>query len=101
MCLGIPMKILAYKGDLAVCEGDGQQRLVDTMLVGKQELGTWVLVFLDTAREILSEQHAAKIIDALRAVDLTLQGETQVEHLFADLVDRKPELPAFLREEVE
>ncbi len=101
MCLGIPMKILAYEGDWAVCEGDGGQRLVDMMLIGRQPPGAWVLVFLDTARELLSEQQAGKIADALKAVDLALRGQTRVDHLFADLVDRTPQLPDFLRPEVE
>jgi len=26
-----------------------------------------------------------------------MQGETDINHLFADLVDREPELPEFLR----
>ena len=101
MCIGIPMKIIAYQGEWALCESDGQQRLIDMMLLGKQAIGSWVLVFLDTAREPLSEQQAGQIADALRAVQLTLQGEARIEHLFADLLDKTPELPSFLRQEVE
>ncbi|MGR9044622.1 MAG: HypC/HybG/HupF family hydrogenase formation chaperone [Gammaproteobacteria bacterium] len=101
MCIGIPMKIIAYQGEWALCESDGQQRQIDMMLLGKQAVGSWVLVFLDTARELLSERQAQQITDALRAVQLTLQGENSVEHLFADLLDKTPELPAFLRQEAE
>jgi len=101
MCIGIPMKITAYQGEWAVCECDGEQRLIDMMLVGKQALGVWVLVFLDTAREIVSEQQAAQIADALQAVRLVMSGETRIEHLFADLLDSTPQLPPFLRQEAE
>lgn len=90
------MQIIAYRGDWALCESNGETRLIDMMLLGQQPLGSWVLTFLDTAREILSEQQARQILDALRAVQLALQGEAQVEHLFADLLDREPQLPAFL-----
>ncbi len=96
MCIGIPMKIIGYQGELAICEGSGRQQTVDMMLLGKMEIGCWVLVFLDTAREILSEEQAAQITDALQAVNLAMQGEYSVEHLFADLVGREPQLPSFL-----
>lgn len=101
MCIGIPMKITAYQGEWAVCECDGEQRLIDMMLVGKQDIGVWVLVFLDTAREIVSEDLAAQIADALQAVRLAMSGETRFDHLFADLLDRTPQLPPFLTQGTE
>jgi hydrogenase expression/formation protein HypC len=67
------------------------------MLVGPQPIGTWLLVFLDTAREVLSEQKARQIADALEAMRLAMQGDSQVDHLFADLVGREPQLPEFLK----
>jgi hydrogenase expression/formation protein HypC len=96
MCLGIPMQVLGFNGDYAVCERDGEQHLIDTILVGKPDIGAWVLVFLDTAREIISAEQAALIQDALQALSLTLQGDYDVDHLFADLVNREPQLPDFL-----
>jgi hydrogenase expression/formation protein HypC len=57
-----------------------------------------VLVFLDTAREIITAKHAAQIQDALQALTFTLQGDYNVDHLFADLVNREPQLPDFLCE---
>lgn len=92
------MKIIAHKGELALCEGLGVRRMIDMMLLGTQPVGTWVLVFLDSAREILTPLQAAQISDALQAVNLAMQGEGGVEHLFADLVDRTPVLPEFLTE---
>lgn len=97
MCIGIPMKIIGYQGEMAICESSGRQQAVDMMLLGKLEIGCWVLVFLDTARELLTEEQAMQISDALQAVNLAMQGENAVEHLFADLVDREPQLPSFLQ----
>ena len=97
MCIGIPMQVIAQHGESALCVYREQENLIDMMLVGEQPIGTWLLVFLDTAREILSEQKAQQIADALEAMHLAMQGETQLDHLFADLVDREPTLPAFLQ----
>lgn len=97
MCLGIPMRVLGFNGDYAVCERDSEQHLIDMQLVGKPDIGAWVLVFLDTAREIISPEHAALIQDALKALTLTLQGDTNIDYLFADLVNREPQLPDHLK----
>lgn len=97
MCIGIPMQVLESLGESALCAYRGQTTLIDMMLVGEQEPGTWLLVFLNTAREVLSAERAGQIGDALEAMRLAMQGHTNFDHLFADLVDREPELPAFLR----
>ncbi len=81
----------------AICEYRGQLSRIDMMLVGDQPVGTWILVFLDTAREVVSAEKATQISDALEAMRLAMQGQTNIDHLFADLVDREPELPEFLR----
>ncbi len=97
MCIGIPMQIIGFAGDLAVCVQQEQQHLIDIQLVENLEIGTWVLVFLDTAREVVSAEQAVLINNALEALRLSLQGETNFDHLFADLVNREPQLPEFLR----
>jgi hydrogenase expression/formation protein HypC len=97
MCIGIPMQVVEPRGESAVCIYRGQQTLVDMMLVGEQTPGTWLLVFLDAAREVISAEKARQIADALEAMRLAMQGESDINHLFADLVDREPELPEFLR----
>ncbi len=97
MCIGLPMQIIGQRGEMAVCLYRGLENLIDMMLVGEQPAGTWLLVFLDTAREVLSEEKAQQITDALEAMRLAMQGETQIDHLFADLVDREPTLPEFLQ----
>jgi hydrogenase expression/formation protein HypC len=97
MCIGIPMQVVEQREESAVCSYRGQESRVDMMLVGPQPAGTWLLVFLDTAREVLSEQKARQIADALEAMRLAMQGDNQIDHLFADLVNREPQLPEFLK----
>lgn len=97
MCIGIPMKIVAVEGEYAWCEGMGERKRVDTFLIGSQPVDTWVLVFLDSAREILSEENALQITEAVQAVNLAMQGEVNVDHLFADLIEQEPQLPEFLQ----
>jgi hydrogenase expression/formation protein HypC len=98
MCVGIPMKVVESSPGSALCETrDGTSRRIDTMLIGEQPVGTWLLTFLDTAREVLSAEQAAQISNALQAVEMALQGDANIDHLFQDLIDREPELPAFLR----
>jgi hydrogenase expression/formation protein HypC len=97
MCIGIPMRVMQVEGSTAWCEGMGERRRVDTLLLGPQAPGTWLLVFLDSAREVLSEAEARRTAEALQAVQQVMQGGHNVDHLFADLVDREPELPAFLQ----
>lgn len=97
MCIGIPMQIIEQRGESAVCVYRGQESLIDMMLIGEQPVGSWILVFLDTAREAISAQKAQQIADALEAMRLAMQGETRIDHLFADLVGREPTLPAFLQ----
>jgi hydrogenase expression/formation protein HypC len=97
MCIGIPMQIVAVEGEHAWCEGMGERKRIDTLLIGQQAVGTWVLVFLDSAREVLGEEDARRISQALQALDLAMQGEANVDHLFADLIESEPQLPAFLQ----
>lgn len=97
MCLGIPMQVIEVGDGYAWCDAGGARRRIDTLLVGRPAPGTWLMTFLDTAREIISAEDAGRIGDALQALSLAMQGDAGVDHLFADLVDREPELPAFLR----
>lgn len=101
MCMGIPMKVISSSPGYALCQrGDdlaGEQVSVDMKLVGEQATGTWVLTFLDSAREVLSEKQALDITNALKAVESAIFGDGDIDHLFADLVNREPELPAHLK----
>ena len=98
MCIGIPMRVIGSQAGFALCEAQGRQQLVDTLLVGEQPVGTWLLTFLDSAREVLSEERALQIRGALQAVELAMQGADVPDLLFQDLLEHEPELPAFLRD---
>ena len=86
MCIGIPMMVVEVRGSFAICEGMGERREINTQLVGDQPVGTWLLTFLDAAREVVSAEDAALITDALIAVDRVMQGDTNVDHLFDDII---------------
>ncbi|HIF17685.1 MAG TPA: HypC/HybG/HupF family hydrogenase formation chaperone [Cycloclasticus sp.] len=106
MCIGLPMQIKETGFGYAKCEGMGVKRTVDTLLIGDQPIGTWVLVFLGSAREVLTPEDAQKITDAVTAVDLIMSGngqlstqgmeENSIDALFADLIDREPQKPPSL-----
>ena len=108
MCIGVPMRIIEQHDGWAWCEsgltsgppsgfgGGAQGERVDMRLVAPAAPGDWALVFLGTARELMDEAQALQVLDALRALDAARRGET-VDHLFADLVDREPQLPPHLR----
>jgi hydrogenase expression/formation protein HypC len=97
MCIGLPLRVVRTHGHLAWCEADGHREQLDMMLVGEQPVGTWVLGFLGTARQVLSDEEAAQARAARQALAAVLRGEGTVDAYFADLVDRVPELPAHLR----
>jgi hydrogenase expression/formation protein HypC len=100
MCIGIPMQVIEMKDTFAICIADGKQELIDMILVGEQAAGTWILNFLGAAREVLTEENAQNIQQALTAMRDIMQGGDQIDHLFADLINREPELPPHLQAEV-
>ncbi len=97
MCIGIPMQIVESRDGFAICRSQDGLHRINTLLVGEQRAGTWLMTFLGSAREVLTPEAAAQILDALQAVQLAMQGDTDLDHLFRDLIDREPELPEFLR----
>jgi hydrogenase expression/formation protein HypC len=97
MCVGIPMQVIECDGLVALCEGRGGRRRLDLALVGAQPAGTWLLAFLDSAREVLDPVVAAQIEAALAGLEAALNGETDLDRHFADLVGRTPELPEHLK----
>jgi hydrogenase expression/formation protein HypC len=96
MCVGIPMTVLEGDGLGALCERRGEVRRVSLMLVGAVPPGTRVLVHVDSAVRVLDADEARLIDDALDGVQAALDGRP-FEHLFADLIDREPQLPDFLK----
>jgi len=99
MCIGIPMQVVSADGLLARCrqEGAAEPEEVDLSLVGPCEPGSWLLVFLGAAREILDHETAQRMQLALQALNQTMNGHGDIDHLFADLVGREPPLPDHLR----
>jgi len=97
MCIGIPMQVIEAGFGEALCQArDGCHR-IDTRLVGDPPPGTWLMVFLGAAREVVSAETAARAADALEALAMVQRGEAGFEHLFADLIGREPQLPDFLQ----
>jgi hydrogenase expression/formation protein HypC len=96
MCIGFPMTVVADEGGSALCERQGERERISMLLVGPQPPGTKVLAHLGAAVRVLDALEARQIDDALDAVAAALRGEN-VDRLFADLVEREPELPDFLR----
>lgn len=121
MCIAIPMQVIEAGPFWGWCQRDAAAACeqVDLRLVGSQPPGTWVLVFLGAAREVIDAQRAAQVRAALAALAAVTDlergageagpggGETGPETgpqtvpacdlLFADLVGRTPQLPAWLR----
>ncbi|MDZ5461386.1 HypC/HybG/HupF family hydrogenase formation chaperone [Azohydromonas lata] len=74
MCIGIPMQVLRAAGLRAQVQGRGEQREVDTALVGDVAPGDWLLIFLDAARERMDPQRAAEVNAALDLLAGALGG---------------------------
>lgn len=98
MCIGIPMQIIEAGEFQALCQSADEVRMIDTRLVGQQAPGSWVLVFLDAAREVLEPERALQIQSALAGLNQLMSGEFDAERWFPDLVNREPQLPDFLKQ---
>jgi hydrogenase expression/formation protein HypC len=92
MCLGIPQRLTAITG----IAGHTDQGLVDLSLLPDARPGDWVLNFLGTGREILTEDQAQKITAALAGLSALMQGG-DLGDAFADLDARTPSLPPHLQ----
>lgn len=101
MCLALPMQVIRMEGSTALCGGRNGIERMDTMLTGPLEAGQWILGFLGAAREVIDAERAAQVEEALVALESILQGGGNNDELihaaFADLIDREPQLPEFLR----
>lgn len=98
MCLGFPMTVVSGDALQAVCERKGERETVSMLLIGSQEPGTCVLVHLGTAMRILDADESRSVDAALDGLAAALNGE-DFDSFFSDLIDREPQLPAFLRKE--
>lgn len=87
MCMGIPMRVIECGPAYAICDYAGEHREIDMMLVGEQPPGTWILVFIDAAREVVTSEDARKISDALSSLNAVMNGDDgNVDLLFADII---------------
>lgn len=97
MCLGVPLQVRAVLPGVALCDDGTAERRVSTALLDAPPVaGDWLLVHVDAAIRAISADEARLVRDALRGVAAAANGEP-FEHLFADLIEREPELPPHLR----
>ncbi len=96
MCLGVPMRIVEGDEISALCQRGEETRRVSMLLIGAQPPGTQVLIHIDSAIRVLDAKEAQQIEDALRGLAAAMRGE-DFESMFADLIDREPQLPEHLR----
>lgn len=91
MCIGIPMKVLQQDDFSALCEGRGRRERVDTLLLGPQPVGGWILNFLGSARQALSEEEARQVDSALDALEAVMNGQqsVDVDAHFADIIEAR------------
>lgn len=98
MCLGRPMLVQHCEGTRAQCVCDESIESIDLSLIGPQEKGTWVLVFLGVAREVLTAERVSQVRNALMAVDAVMRGnKANLDLLFSDLIEHEPTLPPHLQ----
>jgi len=88
MCLGIPMLVIEVDGAFAWCEGRGRRERLNTLLLEEVCAGEWVYAVLGQAREKLTVQRVTEINLALDGLAAALQGETNLDAYFPDLMQR-------------
>jgi len=74
MCIGIPMQVESTRPGFAVVQGRGERKTVDTALVGEPKVGDWLLVFIDSARDIISAERAQEVNATLDLVAQAMGG---------------------------
>jgi hydrogenase expression/formation protein HypC len=97
MCVGIPARVVRLEGVYAVCRTRAGEQRIDLLLVDGVAQGDYLLTFLGSARGRLSEDEARRIDAALDGLDAAMSGQVDLSVHFADLIDREPTLPEFLR----
>ncbi len=87
MCIGTPVQVIEPGEFMSLCKGRNGEEQVNMMLTGSQPVGTWVLNFLGSAREVITEQDAININKALDGLNAIMQGEENIDidHYFPDM----------------
>ena len=98
MCVGVPMRVLSTEDGMAECEGRGRHQRLNAMLLGNLAPGTWILAYQGSAVREMTEDEAQQTNQALDALDAALDGSSDVDRFFADLVGREPILPPHLKD---
>jgi hydrogenase expression/formation protein HypC len=78
-------------GDLAWVERAGRRERVNMLLLGPQPVGTWVLVSLGFAKEVVEPEQLALIEDALTALAAALDGDYDPAAHFKDIGEARDE----------
>ncbi len=86
MCIGIPMRVVELDGAFAWCEGRHRRERLNILLLGDVLPGDWVYAVLGQAHEKLTAQRVAEINLALDGLAAALQGETNLDAYFPDLI---------------
>lgn len=68
------MRVLEHGGATALCEGRGETRRINMLMVGDCPPGSWVMTFLGAARDVLSDEDAAEINRTLDEVEAVMRG---------------------------
>jgi hydrogenase expression/formation protein HypC len=72
MCIGIPMQVVGVANGFAQVCGRDETRRVRTTLIGPCEVGQWLLIFIDDARERISAERAAEVNATLDLLALAM-----------------------------
>jgi hydrogenase expression/formation protein HypC len=87
MCVGIPAQVIEAGEFVARCRSRNGVEMINMMLTGSQPVGTWLLTFLGSAREVISEEDARHIdqaLDGLSAI-MSSDADIDVDHYFPGL----------------
>ena len=76
MCIGIPVQIIESREFTALCRGRNGEEEINMMLIGPQPVGTWIVNFLGSARDVLTEEEARSINAAMDELTETIGGIT-------------------------
>ena len=64
---------------MATCRGRNGEEQVNMMLTGSQPEGAWILSFLGSAREVLTENDALNIDKALDGLTAIASGASNID----------------------
>ncbi len=91
MCIGIPVQVIKSGEFMATCRGRNGEEQVNMMLIGSQPEGTWLLNFLGSARQVLTEIDAQNIDKALDGLSAIMSGNKHIDidAYFPDLAQER------------